>query len=86
MIRNRADSCFNLFQDYIRSSETQAVENESITQAREQASRLRLWAANIGVFTNYQASLDYRLRGEPDVADIVIGMLDVLAIRIKHGS
>lgn len=37
--------------------------------------RLKIWAGNVGVFAPDNASLDYRLRDDPDLGDVLLSMV-----------
>lgn len=53
---------------------------------RDQYQRFDLWAGFIGVFAEYNASLDSRLRFYPEVRDLVLQMLNLLASNLGHGK
>lgn len=40
--------------------------------------RFRIWAGNVGIFAPDNASVDYRLRHEADIADVLVSMLTSL--------
>lgn len=46
--------------------------------------RFRIWAGNVGAFAPGNASIDYRLRDDPDVANIFLSMLGVLETSINR--
>jgi len=46
--------------------------------------RFRIWAGNVGAFAPENASIDYRLRDDPDVASIFSSMLGALKTSIEH--
>lgn len=58
--------------------------DEIAVRLRQQVSRFRLWSASIGVLAKDRASLDYRLRETPDIAEQIGQMLDVVVIRLTH--
>jgi hypothetical protein len=37
--------------------------------------RFKIWAGNVGILAPENASVDYRLRDDPDIADIILSML-----------
>jgi hypothetical protein len=51
--------------------------------SEDQLARFNIWTANLGVFENGHASVDYRLRDHPDVLNLVIQQLDVLKINLE---
>jgi hypothetical protein len=63
-----------------------SFEGNIYNQAEEQLGRLYLWASNIGVFASRRASLDYRLRDAPEVANVIIGMLEVIQVHVRRGE
>jgi hypothetical protein len=46
---------------------------------QQQHMRFNMWAANCGVFNSNDASLDYRLKPDPDLKRLVIERLDGLS-------
>lgn len=40
--------------------------------------RLKIWAGNVGIFAPENASIDYRLRYDPDIAEVLTSMLTSL--------
>lgn len=46
--------------------------------------RFSIWSSNIGIFASGRASMDDRLRGEPSIKRLVLGLLEVLQGRIKQ--
>jgi hypothetical protein len=81
MIRNEALKCLALLHVCVEQ-----LKGRPLERAQEQVSRFNLWASNIGVFARFSMSLDYRLHDAPDIAEIIIGMLRVLAVRVRHGK
>jgi hypothetical protein len=51
--------------------------------SENQLARFNIWIANLGIFENGHASVDYRLRDHPDVLNLVIQQLDVLKINLQ---
>ena len=49
----------------------------------EQQARFKLWAANLGVFASGQVSIDYRLKDNSDLQDLVLQLLDALYANIN---
>ncbi|KAK3384603.1 hypothetical protein B0T24DRAFT_716268 [Lasiosphaeria ovina] len=46
--------------------------------------RLKIWAGNVGAFAPGNASVDYRLREDSDVADVIISMLNSLRTSLER--
>lgn len=98
MIRIKTKSCLDLFQACSNVLRARVVASDGLldsphspdpadsflTRFKGQTGRFRLWAANIGVTAETRASLDYRLRDAPDVAEMVGSLLDVVSIRLAH--
>ncbi|KAH6670618.1 hypothetical protein B0J14DRAFT_99997 [Halenospora varia] len=51
--------------------------------SEDQLARFKIWIANLGVFENGHASVDYRLRDHPIVLNLVIQQLEVLKINLE---
>jgi hypothetical protein len=51
--------------------------------SEDQLARFKIWIANLGVFENGHASIDYRLRDHPDVLNLITQQLDVLKINLE---
>jgi hypothetical protein len=52
----------------------------------DQLARFNIWAANIGVFAEAHASLDYRVRNSPKVKAMVIQLLQALTRKLQFGE
>lgn len=48
--------------------------------------RFKLWESNIGVFADVHASLDFRLREIPDVAELFVRQLATIEERLQQGT
>ncbi|KAF5538687.1 hypothetical protein FPHYL_12464 [Fusarium phyllophilum] len=86
-----AQRCFESFQhclDSASKSEKLSAPQSRLPLARidDQLARFQLWTTNIRVFSTGRDSLDYRLRGVPDVQTPVIGLLQALDFRVKTCS
>jgi len=46
--------------------------------------RFRIWAGNVGAFAPGNASIDYRLRDDADVTNILLSMLSALRTDVDH--
>jgi len=51
--------------------------------SEDQLARFKIWIANLGVFKNGHASIDYRLRDHPNVLNLITQQLDVLKINLE---
>lgn len=51
---------------------------------QDELSRFKLWASNIGVFADVHASLDFRIRELPDVAELFLRQLDTIKCRLNQ--
>jgi|HubBroStandDraft_4_1064222.scaffolds.fasta_scaffold1684620_1 hypothetical protein len=51
--------------------------------SEDQLARFRIWIANLGVFENGHASINYRLRDHPDVLNLVTQQLAVLKVNLE---
>ena len=71
---NLSEECIVLFNLF---SENQPQWSE------DQLARFKIWIANLGVFENGHASIDYRLRDHPDVLNLITQQLDVLKINLE---
>ncbi|KAI0096440.1 hypothetical protein GGR51DRAFT_543262 [Nemania sp. FL0031] len=68
-----ARECAIMFEKYLQGPKDPVWEAVSVSRRR-----FRSWAAYLGVFSHESASLDMRLRLEPEVRDLVMLLLDVL--------
>lgn len=51
---------------------------------QDEFARFKLWASNIGVFADVHASLDFRVRELPDVAELFLRQLDTIECRLDQ--
>lgn len=51
--------------------------------SEDQLARFKLWIANLGVFANGHASIDYRLRDHPNVLSLITQQLNVLKVNLE---
>ena len=66
--------CLYLFHHYIAMPGI--VPDRTIMD--DQLARFRLWAADMAIYEPHNASLDYRIRLSPRVADILHQLLDII--------
>ncbi len=81
-ILDYARTCMVLFDTLLSSlngTSRPDPDAELSAQADDQSGRFSIWAGNIGVFATANASLDYRVRGTPQIKDLIIQQLDGLA-------
>ena len=76
-----AKQCVALFGRGLLSPSTN---RQSSTDLENQLGRFKIWAGNIGVFAAGNASLDFRLRNDPDVREVVLRMLTRLRRTIEQ--
>lgn len=81
VIYDHADTCVELFARYLRDRRTTSKD-----LAEEQRARFNIWAANMGVFADVRASLDYRLRDSPDIQNMIVELLVVMQRNIERGA
>ncbi len=60
------------------SSEQLRKRADKADAVEEERARFRIWAAHIGTFAKYHASLDYRLRESKTVRSLVLSQLELL--------
>jgi hypothetical protein len=79
-IAGRAQACT------IRFNEVVIQANQTTSEFEDQLARFNIWAANIGVFAEAHASLDYRVRNNPKVKDMMMQMLQGLQKKLQFGE
>jgi hypothetical protein len=86
-IRSRADECLADFDALVAMQPSiDRRSNTSDLDAEEQRARFLIWSANIGVFADGHASLDYRLRDSLDARKIMLELLASLKNYLLRGS
>ena len=78
---DHADGCCRLFDSYLSHPHA-----GSFDAVETQKARFNIWAANLGAFTYQNASLDHRLRDNPEIRDMVHQLLDVLQRNLQYGT
>ncbi|KAL9116855.1 MAG: hypothetical protein Q9187_006613 [Circinaria calcarea] len=58
-----------------RALSSQSLGKQTRIDLENQLGRFKIWAGNIGVFAARSASLDYRLRNDQDIKEIMVQML-----------
>jgi hypothetical protein len=85
-IYDAAQRCDHLFQQLQSTLASNGGFGERLYPiVRDHYRRFDLWAGFIGVFAEHEASLDTRLRFYPEVRDLVLQMLNLLASNLGHG-
>ncbi|KAH8422319.1 Serine/threonine-protein phosphatase [Aspergillus melleus] len=69
-----ATCCTNLFQECMQQEVITSWEKETLIG--DQRCRFNLWASNIWVFSQDRESLDYRLRDDPRVGEIIFRIIE----------
>lgn len=86
-IRERADECLAEFDALVAVQPTaDDCRNTDDLDDDEQRARFLIWSANIGVFANGHASLDYRLRDSLEAKKLMLDLLSSLKNHIRRGS
>lgn len=67
-----------------RGLSSHSLDIQSSINLENQLSRFKIWAGNIGVFAAANASIDFRLRNDPDIKEIMIQMLARLRKSIEQ--
>ncbi|XXG96335.1 hypothetical protein Hte_002617 [Hypoxylon texense] len=80
----RAGSCLRSFQECVQRAVS--IHPRELSLVDDQLARFSAWTANMQVFSSGRASLDHRLREAPDVQDVVVGLLEAVAIRVRMCS
>lgn len=67
-----------------------SLQGDSQTWAENQAARLNIWASTLGVFSRGRHSLEYRLRLNEDMAEMLLqilaGLSDAIVSYIEMGE
>jgi hypothetical protein len=83
-IYDLAGNCEDLFGDLLSVLSRTSDRHYRIVQEHQQ--RFERWTGYLGVFAAPQASLDSRLKSDPDIRDLVIQLLEILERNIQHGE
>lgn len=86
-IRKASGRCLRLFAQNIDNAESLDEKND-LTRGtlQDEFVRFKLWGSNIGVFSDVHASLDFRLREIPDIAELFLRQLDTIEERLNQGT
>ena len=75
-ISDLADKYKYLFEDLLSALSRTSDKYHRIVQEYQQ--RFDRWAGYLGVFAAQQASLDSRLKSDPDIRDLVVQLVEIL--------
>lgn len=85
-IRKVSSRCIDLFVQNIENAKPlDRAEERSQGTIQDEFVRFKLWESNIGVFADVHASLDFRLREIPDIAELFLRQLDTIEERLDQG-
>lgn len=86
-IRKVSSRCLRLFAQNLETATSLDRTDERIKGTiQDEFVRFKLWESNIGVFADVHASLDFRLREIPDVAELFLRQLDTIEERLDQGT
>lgn len=70
--------------DRLLTQSNRSLNNELNLELGNVLTRLRIWAGHVGAFAPGNASINYRLRDDPDVADVFVSMLHALRTNLER--
>lgn len=86
-IRKVSVRCLRLFAQNIDNGKTlDGKDEQAQSTIQNEFVRFKLWESNIGVLADVHASLDFRLREVPDVAELFLRQLDTIEERLSQGT
>jgi hypothetical protein len=88
-IRKVSNRCLRLFVESAGNSDFlhgPGTYDKTESALHNELMRFKLWASNIGVFADVHASLDFRLREAPDIAELFLRQLDTIEERLEQGK
>lgn len=86
-IRKVSVRCLRLFAHNIDKGETlDGKDEQAQSTLQNEFVRFKLWESNIGVLADVHASLDFRLREVPDVAELFLRQLGTIEERLSQGT
>lgn len=86
-IRKVSVRCLRLFAQNIDSAKAlDGKDEQAQSTLQNEFVRFKLWESNIGVLADVHASLDFRLREVPDVAELFLRQLDTIEERLSQGT
>jgi hypothetical protein len=69
----------------IRFNALASQAGQTMPAFEDQLARFNIWGANIGVFADAHASLDYRVRNSPKVKAMMMQLLQALKRKLQFG-
>lgn len=85
-IRNLADECLSDFNALVIVQPTSDKRRDADNlSSEEQRARFLIWSANIGIFADGHASLDYRLRDSLEARKLMLDLLGSLKNYLQRG-
>lgn len=85
-IRSRAEDCLSDFDALVMVQPTaEDNRNGDDLNSEEQKARFLIWSANIGIFAEHHASLDYRLRDSLEARKLMLDLLGSLQNYLRRG-
>lgn len=85
-IRNRAAECLSDFDALVMMQPTADNNRDGEDlNSEEQKARFLIWSANIGIFADGHASLDYRLRDSLEAKKLMLDLLGSLKNYLRRG-
>lgn len=86
-LRKVSSLCLHLFvQNIDKANSLGGTDEHLYSDLQDELVRFKLWESNIGVFADVHASLDFRLREVPDVAELILRQLDTIEERLDQGT
>lgn len=87
LVSDLARTCIDQFRGFLAivRETPKLVDTDASMAIDEQVGRFNVWAGNLGVFARAHASLDYRLRDNPDAKGLALKQLEGLQDHIERG-
>jgi hypothetical protein len=85
-ITRAARCCAQAFVRRLQADQLAHDRSDPAVETVTQLSRFKIWAGNIGVFAQGAASIEHRLRDDPDIKDVLVRMLQRLEQKIDELS
>ena len=85
-IRKLADECLADFNALVIVQPTSNEQRDADKpNSEEQRARFLIWSANIGIFADGHASLDYRLKDSLEARNLMLDLLESLKNYLQRG-
>ncbi|CZT10392.1 uncharacterized protein RAG0_14884 [Rhynchosporium agropyri] len=86
-LHNRAQECLFDFETLVLvEPATENCRNSDDLNCEEQKARFSIWSANIGIFADGHASLDYRLRNSLEAKELMLDLLGSLKNYLRRAA